>query len=71
MTAGFQLVAAPDVQVQVAATLAGEQERRVDPRRELGERRERRSGQGDGAERPALLAVQLHLAVREDAADVQ
>jgi hypothetical protein len=68
---GVPNVSAPVVQVQVAAPFAGEDERSVDPGGKLGERDRRPGRQGDGSERPRLLPVRLHLAIREDAADAK
>jgi hypothetical protein len=48
-----------------------EDEPRVDSRRERGERRECRSGEGHRAKAPVLLPVVLHATVREDAPDVK
>ena len=53
----------------VAATLAGEEERSVDPGRKLRERREDASGEGDAAKRAVLLPVGLHSPVGVDAPD--
>jgi hypothetical protein len=63
-------VAAPVVQVQVAATVAGEQQRGVEPRRQPVERHSGSGGQRDGPERTGLLPVQLHLPVGVDAANM-
>ncbi len=60
------LVAAPFVEIQIAAAPAGEEEGRVDPRRKFTERRENASGEEDAAKSSVLLPVQLHAPVRVD-----
>lgn len=55
----------------MTATGGGEEERRVQPRKNLGDRERGPGGQRDGPQRPRLLAVQLHLPICVDAADTE
>src|SRR5918995_1539825 len=67
---GRPLVSPPFVEVQQAATNAREEQRRVEPRGNFGQRLRGSERQRNGSQRTARFPVALDLAISEDAANV-